>query len=120
MTTVGKDMAERVAGNHDMTVADSQSVYDAGRVDLTAEQAMTLTSDKTQEIYAGEAIVLNCGGASLVITEKGRHRDIRSALLRKSALVLTVPFPVAVQGTASISALPRAEARFMNEPCRAI
>jgi len=43
-----------------------------------------------------------------------------AALLRQSGLVLTVAFPVAVQATASISALPRAEKRFMNEPCRAI
>jgi len=42
------------------------------------------------------------------------------ALLRQSGLVLTVAFPVAVQATASISALARAEKRFMNEPCRAI
>ncbi|MBL3598017.1 type VI secretion system tip protein VgrG, partial [Rhodovulum sulfidophilum] len=71
VTTVGKDMTERVAGNHDMTVAGSQSVDVEGRVDLTAEQTMTLTAGETQEIYAGEAIVLNCGGASLVMTEKG-------------------------------------------------
>ncbi|MBL3610589.1 hypothetical protein JMM60_17650 [Rhodovulum sulfidophilum] len=45
---------------------------------------------------------------------------IQAALLRKSAFVLTVAFPVAVQATASISALARAEKRFMNEPCRAI
>ncbi|OLS53259.1 hypothetical protein BV392_15475 [Rhodovulum sulfidophilum] len=47
-------------------------------------------------------------------------RLMMRSVLRKSAFVLTVPFPVAVQATASISALPRAEKRFMNEPCRAI
>lgn len=35
------------------------------------------------------------------------------ALLRKSALGLTAAFPVALQGIALISALPRAEKRFM-------
>lgn len=39
--------------------------------------------------------------------------DIRSVLLRKSSFVLTVAFPVAVQATASISALQRIEKRFM-------
>ena len=43
-----------------------------------------------------------------------------AALLRKSAFVPTIRFPVSVQALASILALPRAEKRFMNEPCRAI
>ena len=38
---------------------------------------------------------------------------VRQALLRKSALGLTISFPVPFQATASISALPRAEKRFM-------
>ena len=41
------------------------------------------------------------------------HRVIEWALLRKSALGLTISFPVPFQATASISALPRAEKRFM-------
>ena len=38
---------------------------------------------------------------------------LQQALLRKSALGLTISFPVPFQSTASITALPRAEKRFM-------
>ncbi|MBL3597937.1 hypothetical protein JMM63_20690, partial [Rhodovulum sulfidophilum] len=40
-------------------------------------------------------------------------REIETALLRKSLIGRTIPFPVTFQAMASISALPRAEKRFI-------
>lgn len=40
-------------------------------------------------------------------------RHLGKAMLRKSAPSMTAPFPAILQRTASISALPRAEKRFM-------
>lgn len=45
--------------------------------------------------------------------EEAEASVITAALLRKSAFVLRVPFPVVLQAIALISALPRAETRFM-------
>ncbi|MGH1331699.1 MAG: type VI secretion system Vgr family protein [Paracoccaceae bacterium] len=69
--TVGKDLTQRVGGNHDLTIVGSQSVDVEGRVDLTAEETMTQTAGDNHETYAGEAIVLAVGEASIAMTKDG-------------------------------------------------
>ena len=60
-----------------------------------------------------DSALLPLAEAAIKAMEGPAPRIIEVALLRKSALGLTISFPVPFQATASISALPRAEKRFM-------
>ncbi|MBL3594973.1 transposase [Rhodovulum sulfidophilum] len=57
------------------------------------------------------------GGWLRLVSRRYRSGE---GLLRYWALRLSSPFHRRFQAPTSISALPRAEQRFMNEPCRAI
>ena len=74
---------------------------------FTKNRDRLLTTDMSRKIMA--AILAHRDVAPL----SDDHFSVDGALLRKSAFGLTISFPVPFQATASITALPRAEKRFM-------
>lgn len=71
VSTIGKDLNVRVAGNHDMTVAGSESFDVEGRSDRTFEESLVQIAGENFEAHAGESIIFTVGDASLEMDKSG-------------------------------------------------